>query len=37
MSDGTGTDNMTCIIVFFRDPADVAKEKESGEESKNHS
>lgn len=35
MSDGTGTDNMTCIILFFRDPADVAKEKEGKEESKN--
>jgi serine/threonine protein phosphatase PrpC len=34
MSDGTGTDNMTCIIVFFRDPADVAKEKEAKEENK---
>ena len=22
MSDGTGTDNMTCIIVQFRDPDD---------------
>lgn len=29
MSDGTGTDNMTCIIVQFRDPEDVAKEKAS--------
>lgn len=35
MSDGTGTDNMTCIIVYFRDPADVAKEKEAKEETKN--
>lgn len=23
MSDGTGTDNMTCIIVQFRDPNEV--------------
>lgn len=23
MSDGTGTDNMTCVIVQFRDPNDV--------------
>jgi hypothetical protein len=23
LSDGTGTDNMTCIIVQFRDPEDV--------------
>lgn len=28
MSDGTGTDNMTCVIVQFRDPEAVAKEKE---------
>jgi len=28
MSDGTGTDNMTCIIVQFRDPESVQKEKE---------
>ena len=40
MSDGTGTDNMTCIIVQFRDPDDVKKELElsaaeaKGEESK---
>ena len=36
MSDGTGTDNMTCIIVQFRDPEDVKKEKleASKEESK---
>ena len=40
MSDGTGTDNMTCIIVQFRDPDDVKKELEAsasevkGEESK---
>lgn len=27
MSDGTGTDNMTCIIVQFRDPEEVAAEK----------
>ena len=25
MSDGTGTDNMTCIIVQFRDPNEVAE------------
>lgn len=37
MSDGTGTDNMTCIIVQFRDPEEVAKESElsTKEESKN--
>jgi hypothetical protein len=29
MSDGTGTDNMTCIIVQFRDPEDVKAELES--------
>jgi len=23
LSDGTGTDNMTCVIVQFRDPEDV--------------
>jgi len=23
MSDGTGTDNMTCIIVQFRDPQEL--------------
>lgn len=23
MSDGTGTDNMTCIIIYFRDPNDA--------------
>jgi hypothetical protein len=40
MSDGTGTDNMTCIIVQFRDPDEVKKELDSspsepkGEESK---
>lgn len=28
MSDGTGTDNMTCVIVQFRDPESVLKEKE---------
>jgi hypothetical protein len=28
LSDGTGTDNMTCIIVFFRDPDDAKKENE---------
>ena len=27
MSDGTGTDNMTCVIVQFRDPDEVASEK----------
>ena len=27
MSDGTGTDNMTCIITQFRDPEEVAAEK----------
>jgi serine/threonine protein phosphatase PrpC len=31
MSDGTGTDNMTCIIVQFRDPEDVKAEKEEEE------
>lgn len=29
MSDGTGTDNMTCIIIQFRDPEDVKAEQES--------
>ena len=27
MSDGTGTDNMTCIIIQFRDPEAVEKDK----------
>jgi hypothetical protein len=26
MSDGTGTDNMTCIIIQFRDPEEVKAE-----------
>ena len=26
LSDGTGTDNMTCIIIFFRDPDEVKKD-----------
>lgn len=26
MSDGTGTDNMTCIIAQFRDPEEVKAE-----------
>lgn len=26
MSDGTGTDNMTCCIVQFRDPEEVKAE-----------
>ena len=34
MSDGTGTDNMTCIIVQFRDPEEVANEKNSAAEEK---
>ena len=34
MGDGTGTDNMTCIIIQFRDP-NASKESEStAEESK---
>ena len=39
MSDGTGTDNMTCIIIQFRDPEEVAKDKAEnpGEEHKNSS
>lgn len=37
MSDGTGTDNMTCILVQFRDPEDVKAEKEKLEESKKSS
>lgn len=36
MSDGTGTDNMTCIIVQLRDPND-AKDDEPGEEAKQNS
>lgn len=35
MSDGTGTDNMTCIIVYFRDPEDVKLELQQKEEQKN--
>lgn len=27
MSDGTGTDNMTCVIVQFRDPEEVKAEQ----------
>lgn len=35
MSDGTGTDNMTCIIIQFRDPEEVLNEKsEKSEEAK---
>lgn len=39
MSDGTGTDNMTCIIVQFRDPEDVKAEQDAStkEETKNSS
>lgn len=32
MSDGTGTDNMTCVIVQFRDPEEVASEKSGATE-----
>jgi hypothetical protein len=32
MSDGTGTDNMTCIIVQFRDPEDVKAEAQAAKE-----
>ena len=37
MSDGTGTDNMTCIIVYFRDPEEVKQEQDAAktEEEKN--
>jgi serine/threonine protein phosphatase PrpC len=28
MSDGTGTDNMTCVLVQFRDAESVAREKQ---------
>ena len=28
-SEGLGADNMTCIIIQFRDEADVAKDHES--------
>lgn len=28
MSDGTGTDNMTCVIIQFRDPEDVKQDAE---------
>ena len=31
MSDGTGTDNMTCVIVQFRDPTEVAAESTADE------
>ena len=34
MSDGTGTDNMTCVIVQFRDPEDVANDNDEKEEFK---
>jgi serine/threonine protein phosphatase PrpC len=33
MSDGTGTDNMTCIIIQFRDESDVAKDESTAAES----
>ena len=26
MSDGTGTDNMTCVLIQFRDPNEVEAE-----------
>ena len=29
MSDGTGTDNMTCVLIQFRDPEDVKNDSES--------
>jgi len=28
MSDGTGTDNMTCVLIQFRDPEEVKSEEE---------
>lgn len=31
MSDGTGTDNMTCIIIQFRDADEVARESTAAE------
>jgi hypothetical protein len=34
MSDGTGTDNMTCVIIQFRDPEDVANDNDEKEEFK---
>jgi len=37
MSDGTGTDNMTCIIVMLRDPEEVKAENENKEEVKTSS
>ena len=36
MSDGTGTDNMTCIIVYFRDPEEASKDKASDKEESKH-
>jgi len=33
MSDGTGTDNMTCIIIQFRDESDVSKDESTAAES----
>ena len=36
MSDGTGTDNMTCIIVYFRDPDEATKENGSAKEESKH-
>jgi len=33
MSDGTGTDNMTCIIIQFRDESDLAKDESTAAES----
>lgn len=32
MSDGTGTDNMTCIIIFFRDPDEAKSLEYNGKE-----
>jgi serine/threonine protein phosphatase PrpC len=34
MGDGTGTDNMTCILIQFRDPEDAKKDAEAKEENK---
>jgi len=31
-SDGTGTDNMTCIIVYFRDPEDSKNDATTSKE-----
>ena len=37
MSDGTGTDNMTCIIIQFKDPDDPKSATDVAEDPKEES